>query len=153
MSIRKTFGLKSQCNDFEEQLISASDAPNKITQLENKLNSINKTIGTNITSDLDFQELLLEKVSNYCNDNKLILKELPQTHIYKNRDYNIETNMVVVEGSFIKLLKLVYMLEQEFKLGKVISVKFESEKDLITKKIRLSASIYFQNIKNNINEK
>lgn len=152
LSIKKTLNLRSQCHELEVQISDASFASEKIAKIEGRLKSLNELIGTNITSDLDFQELLLETVTGYCSSNHIILKELPRTHSFIDQEYLVETNVIVVEGSYIKLLKLIYMLEKQFKLCKIISVKFESEEDLLSKRIRLFATIYFQNIKNRTNE-
>lgn len=141
------------CIDLEEQLATAVDAPQRISQLEQKLADINGQIGSNISGNTDYQELLLEKVSRYCSKNRLVLKQLPQTHSYVHQDFKVETHKVVVEGSFHKLLKLIYAIENDFKLGKLVSVRFETEKDFVTKSISLTASIYFQNIKSIPHEK
>lgn len=146
LSIKKTFRLKSRCSDFKEKLTYAEHAPAQILQFEKKLKEIENIIGINI-KEFDFQELLYEKVSNYCQENGLILVEFPGTHSYEEQEYEVETNIVVVEGVFLKLLKLVYILEQKDNPGKVVSVKFATKMDYKTRKTRLNTSMYFQNIK------
>lgn len=151
LSIKKTVRLKSQCSDFREKLTFAEDAPVQILALEKRLAEIENLIGTNIR-EFDFQELLYEKVSNYCQEDGLILAGFPRTHSYREQEYEVETNIVIVEGMYLKLLKLLYTLEQKDRLGKVVSVKFATETDYRTRKTRLNTSIYFQNIKSNKDE-
>jgi len=148
-SIKKTLVLKSECSDMEQQLSMAENAPEKIAGIKNRIAEIETRIGSNQSMEVDFQDLLLEKVSGYCKLNNLVLKEFPQTHSFSQQDYLIETNTIVVEGGFIKLLKLVYSLENDFEIGKVVSVKFTTKEDFRSKQLCLSAIIYYQNIKMN----
>jgi len=134
---------------MEQQLSMAENAPEKIAGIKNRIAEIETRIGSNQSMEVDFQDLLLEKVSGYCKLNNLVLKEFPQTHSFSQQDYLIETNTIVVEGGFIKLLKLVYSLENDFEIGKVVSVKFSTKEDFRSKQLCLSAIIYYQNIKMN----
>ncbi len=136
------------CAEKKEILISVSNAPEKIQSIMNRLGTIEQSIGSNAKNDAGFQEKLLGKISSYCQEQKIILREFPQTHWYEQQDYTVETYTVVLEGSYIKLLKLLNMLESEH-YGKITSVKFESQKDYISNITKLTATIYLQNIKNN----
>lgn len=122
-------------------------APQRIVTLKTRLATLNKKIGNNIKSSIDYQEMLLEYVSNYCKENDLLLNKMEDTHSYINGDYVIQTNIFTVEGRFLKLLKLVYNLEQNNQSGKIISLDFYSKEDLIQKRKRLYVTVYFQNIK------
>lgn len=53
-----------------------------------------------------------------------------------------------MEGTFHKLLRLVYELEQKHRVGRIAGVKFFSEENRKTKELRLQAQIYVQNFKN-----
>jgi len=134
---------------MEQQLTLAENAPQKIAEIKNRISEIETRIGSNQSKEVDFQDMLLEKVSSYCKTNGLVLKEFPQTHCFSQQDYLIETNTIIVEGDFIKLLKLVYGLENDFEIGKVVSVKFLTNEDFRSKRLYLSAVIYYQNIKMN----
>lgn len=146
LSISNTFEARSECKTYEEQLKFIEDAPQKIAIIESQLAQIENRIGKNTVAQGDFQKLLLEKVSKYCQLNNLILREFPETNSFSRQEYLVETNVVVVEGPFIKLLKLVYELEQKSRIGKVVALQFSAKKDLKTNVLRLSATIYFQNI-------
>lgn len=152
VSIRRTLDLRSECNALENQLVQLDDAPQRIAFLQKRLKKIEEVIGSNHVNSLDFQEALLERASTYCQSSGLILREFPETHRYSDQNFEVETNRIVAEGTFVKLLLLVYNLEQTFPLGRIVSVKFSSKEDFRSHKIRLSAIIYFQNVKNLKNE-
>ncbi|MBI4646425.1 MAG: hypothetical protein HY738_07485 [Bacteroidia bacterium] len=146
VSIRRTITLRNECADYEKQLHLAQNAPQLIAILEQKLAELNCSVASSVADGANFQQILLDKVGKYCQDNAIVLKEFPGTHKYREQDYEVETNIIIVEGPFIKLLWLEYTLEHEFTAGRVASTKFYSEKDYKTNKIRLFASICFQNI-------
>lgn len=147
LALTRTFTLKKQCNNIEQQLIAIENAPQQIADYQVRLKMIESRIGSNISSDKNINQLLLEKVSHYCKTNYIKFYELPQAHTIINNEYIIETNKVVLEGSFIKLLKLFYQLEIEKRYGKIISANFESVKNLKTNRIQLYLTVYLQNIR------
>lgn len=146
VSIKSTFELANQCSICEEQLEFVKDAPLKIASLQKEIDVKEQILGHS-NAGVEFQEHLLKQVTEFCQQNQLILREYPQVHNYIQQEYNIETNEIIVEGPFIKLLKLLYALEQEYKLGKVVSAKFMSKKDFKTNQMKLTLTIYVQNIK------
>ncbi|MCK4661794.1 MAG: hypothetical protein KAT68_02930 [Bacteroidales bacterium] len=146
-AIKKTINTKKQNKEIEKQLIIINDAPAKIADYELQLKKIENIIGEKIILGQDVHELLLERVSKYCQDNRLILRELPMVHKFNQNDYTIETSVVVIEGTYLKLLKLLFALETEKIFGKITSANFKSYKDFKTRKIRLTLTIYIQNIK------
>ncbi len=101
---------------------------------------------------MDVQSAILEKTGHFCQQHQLTLKSFPKTHYYKDKDYLVMTNKLVVEGEFIKILKLIYLFEQKFQLGKIISVQFDKERDRKTKRMKLYGSLFIQNVKHVKNE-
>ncbi len=152
LSIRRTVKLGEICTNLEEQKESLQNAPSKIQKIGNELNNINAMIGKDMHVDMDVQSAILEKTGHYCQHQRLTLKSFPKTHYYKDKDYLVMTNKLVVEGEFIKILKLIYKFEQKFQLGKIISVQFEKERDRKTKRMKLYGSLFIQNVKHIKNE-
>ncbi|HET6243894.1 MAG: hypothetical protein H0V01_04410 [Bacteroidetes bacterium] len=147
LAIGKTVDLYFQCNELKEQLEFSNNASEQLNLLQKQMNEIDGVFESNSELNKNYQQGLLENISNYCNQTSVILREFPTQIILNERDFSVETNLVVVEGSFTNLLKLVYMLEQKNKTGKVSSLLFNSKKDYKTKQLTLTASIYIQNIK------
>ena len=146
LAFKKTIVLYSQCSDLKQQMQLASDAPQKAVLLEKQLKDIENLLGDQSSTGVDNQQLLLELITNYCEKENITLREFPKPLITSEKDYSIETNIFVVEGNFIKLLNLIYVLEQKRKVGKVASVHFQSKKNYKTKRLALTATIYLQNI-------
>jgi hypothetical protein len=152
LAIKKTVKYYRDCCAMELNLDMIVEAPQNINELNKKITQIDELISTGDTSEDDFRQTLLEKTGNFCVMNNITLKEFPASvHTIKN-DYQIETNTIVLEGTFISILKYIYMLEQKCKIGKVISADFSTKFDLSAKKNKLSCKIYLQNIKKQKNE-
>ena len=66
----------------------------------------------------------------------------------KNIDnvYNLETNVIEIEGSYTDMVRLIYEIEFIKNISKVTATYFIKQKDISTKKTRLTATIYLQNI-------
>lgn len=153
LSIKKTWTTYEDCKVSENQLQQAFNAPQKIERLEKKLISIDNIIGISRKDSNSLQESLLGIVSAYCQQNNITLKEFPKAISTREKDLLVETNVFVVQGGFAKLLKLVFQLEQKYKIGKLASVDFHSKKNMETKNTTLTETIYLRNIKKVRNEK
>jgi len=147
LAFRKTFDLRSQCSQMESELVIAATAPERIANLEMQLRSIEGVIGGQTDEGVDPQQQLLEFVTNYCEEQHITLQEYPQPISHQEDDYAVETNIFVVKGNFIKLLKMIYALEQEMRIGKVVAVEYKSKKNLRTKRLNLTATVYLQNVR------
>lgn len=149
VAIRKTVNAYSSYKENQEKVLNANSAPQKVAYYKKKLADIENIIKKQQGSGMDNQELLLSVVSDYCNENDLVLKDFPLPVIYTDKDYTIETSIFEIQGGFIKLLKLIYELEQKTVVGKVMCVNYEIKKNYKTKSFALTATIYLQNIKKN----
>lgn len=147
LSISDTLVLRTENNSMELQIETNQDAPEQIQFLKQKIGKLEQLIGSEISKDIDIHQLLLEMVTGYCQKNNIILKEFPQPFETEKNGYLTKTAKVVVEGDFVYLLKLVYHIEKNYKVGKVVSVDFKAEKELKTKIRKLQSTIYIQNIK------
>jgi len=151
-ALKNTFKLISDNSRLYEQLELIANAPEKMRTLQVKLNELDKQLGPFMYSDSLQQEYILELVSQFCAKNKLTLKEFPGSLIESKGDYDIETNVMKVSGRFQDLIKLVYNLEQELRIGKIASVDFETLKNRRTKRTYLLSTIYLQSIKKRSHE-
>ena len=147
LAFKKTFRLKRECKEIEARLEQSKNAPQQITIIKSKLEHIDQKVGGKSIDQINLEELIIENISSFCKQNMLVLKEYPGIHNYKQQDYITETCRLTVEGSFIKLLKLAYGIEQNFSYGKVSSLNFYTEKNYRTKRVELLLEIYVQNIK------
>jgi hypothetical protein len=142
MAFRNTINVCSGINSLEEQLKLADHAPQKVAGLQARLAGMDQVLGRSQS-----ESTLLGVVTDYCQKNNVALREFPKTIEKTQGEYQVETNFFVIEGGFIKLLELLYLLEQKNRVGKVASVNFSTKKDYKTKALNLTAIIYVQNVK------
>ncbi len=135
-AVKKTITVIAEHNDLSKKIELAANAPQQIVSIEAQLKQMEQLVVNE--KPLDFEQILLEQVSGFCQKNGLILIEFPRTKIYTNR--------IVLEGGFKKMVEFIYEAEQKYQIGKVVSVQFKRTKDMRSKRLYLYAYIYFQNI-------
>lgn len=143
-ALSNTVALRKDCNMLQQQLDSASGAPSRLLTLQLELQELEEMTSNNDTSTV-LHERLLGIVAAYCQQNNCVLRDFAAPVCYRQQEWLIETHPIVVEGTFVHLLKLVHELEQE-KVGKIVSVDFQSKRDNKTQAVSLTATIYVQNI-------
>lgn len=147
MALKNTIHAYREMKSLEVKSKLANDAPQKVAELNARLINMDYVLGRSQLLDTTAQQTLLGIVTDYCKNKGIILREFPKTVQKKQGEYLVETNSFIVEGSFIKILELLYLLEQKNRVGKVVSSSFVTGKDFKTKTINLTASIYIQNVK------
>ncbi|MFL5731301.1 MAG: hypothetical protein ACJ75J_17565 [Cytophagaceae bacterium] len=133
-------------NEMESRLRQAQNAPATIKKLEKELSRLNTHFQYYLADSVRNHEYILEVVSNFCHKNNVILKNLPKVISTQEKNFKVESSIVVAEGNYINLLKLLHELEQVSKIGRVSSVVFKSHLDSKTKRTMLTLTIYLQNI-------
>lgn len=141
-SISRTIHYSQANKSLKANIERAASAPAEITQLQTQLAKLQHSA----LKPYD-RERLLEVVTTFCRENGLLVKTFPQAKSNQQNDSEIVTNEIEVEGSYQSIVKLVYLLEQQEKLGSVSSLTFSIHKDRITRKISLHATIIFRNLK------
>ncbi|MCX6182463.1 MAG: hypothetical protein NT150_11090, partial [Bacteroidetes bacterium] len=123
------------------------NAPAEILKYQKELFKIEEIFGNNIDDEFKFQDTLLAFLTPFCDKNGLLLRSFPAPHKMVSGGLEVQTTVFVVESSFVKLLRLVYELEQKHKIGRIAGVKFVTEENKKTKELRLKAELYVQNFK------
>ncbi|MFH0894966.1 MAG: hypothetical protein V2A54_11085 [Bacteroidota bacterium] len=145
--IRKTASMYSDYNSQKNKLESVAGAPRQIDSMTAELRQIEQLISNKDTSEKDVRQKLMEDAGDYCNQQRIVLQEYPHSVFIKKQDYLVETNIVTLEGPFSTLLNFVYLLETGNRIGKVVSVDFQRKVEPMTKKEKLFARIYVQNLR------
>lgn len=151
--IRKTIDLYFVNQSLHTKITEGLNAPERKKNLEGRLEQFNNSLNRYLTDSTRKRENILSLVSEFCHKNQLILKEFPEPIIHYDKDFEIETNIVMVEGGYINLLKLVYELEQNQSIARPTSVNFEKKFDHKRKKDVLTLTMYLQNIRMTGHEK
>jgi hypothetical protein len=145
IAIHGTIAIRHDCKELTEQSKVAVNAPGQVEIIRNKLDEINQIAGGN---QFQATDPLLEFISNSGYSGVTSLVDYQPVHIFNHENYRVETRIAVFEGSFTSLLKFLYHLEKEFKSGKIISVKFQTEINFKTNRKRLLMTIYIQSLRN-----
>lgn len=144
LSLTKTFSCYTETKVLEEKLKAKETLPKRIKVLEAEFKDYSPS---NDSSDLENQqEELLNLVSNYCNQNSLLLKDFPKGIKGNESTYEICTQRFSIEGAFIPAIKLCNLLEKESKYGRVCSVNFLLQKDIKTGLESLLTTFYVQSV-------
>ena len=146
-AIRKTIDRRNLCDELKSNLELVQNAPQQIAGMQLQLEKLNSIIGRNDTLSKDNWQQILEITANYCKKHKIDLIEISDPLIIERGDYIIETNKLELEGPFIKINRFIYLLEQQYNIGHVISTEFKSRQDIRTKRVSLRTIIFLQNIK------
>jgi hypothetical protein len=146
LAISKSWELYTQNKELEEKINSSSSNYRGKEELEKKRQLLDHRISSFFVDSVSHQDYLLGTISTYCNQHHVLIKEIPAMSKYIEDDFEVGTYKVVLEGDFIPLLKMVYLLEQKNKMGRISSVLFSLKYDNKRKKEILSMILYIQNI-------
>jgi len=135
---------------FKQEIQAAKDAPKNIQKAKSELDSLSCLL--NNSDEGKFQEMILQKIAVYQENSDIVLKELPARHYYQENDFIVETNKIVLEGSFHSLIAIIHEMEKDFLFSKMAGISFETYKDNKKRKTKLQVAIYYQNIKTFNNE-
>jgi len=139
-SIRPTIKAYFLNKKYKQEIALAQIAPQEIIRYRNAI----ETANTNKASWE--KEELFEVVSNFSDQNGLIIKSLGEPEITLNGEHRIATHKIIVQGSFLNITQLIYELEQVKRVGNVASATYEIQKDRLKKKTALIATIYLQHL-------
>ncbi|MGB1217402.1 MAG: hypothetical protein ACPG5P_05975 [Saprospiraceae bacterium] len=142
VSWRPTFQAWKGSQKYKERLRVSQGAMNRIPILEKQL----KEWESLSIHEYD-RDLLIEKLSRFCKENDLLIRDFPSTDKDEQGGVLFYTNRIEVEGQFKDITRLIYMLEHRERLGTVVSTDFQKGKDRITKKNYLRGIITLRNIK------
>jgi len=146
LAIKKTLVLSAENKAQSLQLDSVKQGAIQINQIKTKLEKLKGQIGSQTSSNVDVHQEILNTCSKFCSNNNLLVREYPDKELIEVGNSKLEINKIVLEGSFHKALQLVYQCEKDKRLGRVVSVQFDKQKDVYAQKERLLTSIYLQNM-------
>lgn len=146
IAIKKTIDLQAENKQIENRLKQIEDAPYLLANYKNTLENLNNQLGYVGSKDKLSQDKILDIVESFCSQNNSFLSEYSKTILNNNKAFNIETNVIEIDGKYTDIVKLIYELEYKKNISKVNGVFFKKEKNRTTRKMRLTATIYLQNI-------
>ncbi len=149
LAFKETFKMRRECKQTEQRITQVITAPGQILNLEKKISVIDRSIRSDSIQEMNFHEVLLEKISDYCVKHDIDIIEYPPLHSYSWNEIILETNAIVLQGKFLDLLNMVYFTEQEASIGRISGVDFYTYYERARKKTYLRMKIYIQHILQN----
>jgi len=153
LAVKKTAAAYSEFNENKIRVEQAASAPLLAEQMEKELIVMDSKIASQNNHYENVDEALLSLITTYCQNHHAVLREFPETSYSEDGELSIETRQFRIGGNFFTLINLVYLLEQKYNLGKLVSVNYQLKKDFKTKEMQLTATIFLQNIKKKSHEK
>lgn len=149
LSISKTVQLYSDNKNLEASAIRATEAPEELARLKGSLRTLSGKLQQYTADSVTHQQEVMDIVSEFCHKNKLILRSIPIRTYAMEKDLEVETMEITVEGAYHNLLKLLYELEVKQKPGRISSSSFYSFRDHQRNKTILQLKLYIQTIQLN----
>ncbi len=147
-SYKRSFVLSiianEEINQQEFNLSRVKDSEINLQHLLYSISVLDRTIGKSNLKPDKIQQEILNALARHSKKYNVSLESIEETHTYKNVDFSILSNEVVLEGRFNNLTKMIYDLELNFDYARLINVEFYKKKILSTKKTKLYAKILFQ---------
>jgi hypothetical protein len=142
-SINTTIDLTAVKSDLINKLDIASTADKQIKRAYKEISILNSYIGKENSSVDDVQQAFLQFFNTESNG--LQIEQMDEVLNFKHPDFQINTHRIVVSGPYIETTKFIYNFEKEFKMAKLLSVQFESERNKMTNKTTLKTTLLIQN--------
>lgn len=142
----KTFELRRQSEKMAQDLEKLSEAPERIAMVKQQLDWLDLSVGFNDSLNFDQRDLFVY-LAGCASKNKVVVREIPDRHLYREREMMIETHFFKLEGAYINLLKVVFELEKNLKSYSIASVSFYRVQDKRTQKHELIMELFIQGIR------
>ncbi|HLN74520.1 MAG TPA: hypothetical protein VK205_14605 [Prolixibacteraceae bacterium] len=144
MAIKKTIVAFKNVRELNNNITSIEQKSLHKNQLLDQIGQLNNVLG--IGENKIQTESIFEELVNICKaiDNVRIVN-FPDIHQMEANGYKITTIFASFEGSYADLLTLVYQLERNKKIGRLVSVDFKKSKDLKKGSEFLNLTILLQN--------
>ncbi len=147
LSFSKTFQLKKQYQTLKKEQKLLTNVSEKLLTLKQE-NSYYDSIlkSKKISATNSFQNNLLQRVTTFADSTGISIVSFNNPHILQMDNATINTYSFTLNGNFTAIIRLIYELEQQFKLGKIISVHFKKKKNYRLSTNYLECEIILQRV-------
>lgn len=112
-----------------------------IESLKDDINNLERVIGSTTLKPEQIQQHILEFIAK----RNVQVIEMNPIHSVEKNGFNVYTCEVNVTGNYEQLIKLVYKVETEFKISKLINSTFYVKMNYSTQQKELYLKLLFQN--------
>ncbi len=127
------------------KLGTIKDAPIQLELLDKRYYEIGGAFRSGQNGN-NYEVLLLEKANALIKRSTLKITDLPKTEYFRKGGFVINTQQIVIQGSFVELLDFLYSIERDSTIGNISSVDFSRQKIGKSDLYKVKMKIYFQSI-------
>ena len=147
LSFSKTIELKKQHSKLKEEALLFENSTQKLLQLQKENQYYDSILKSKrISTDKSFQNNLLSTINSFADSTNIKVVSFQNPHVFRQESAEIITYSFTLRGTFNQITQLIYQLEQQFKLGKVISVNYLKKRDYRRRSNYLECTILLQRI-------
>ncbi len=147
LSFAKTIQLKKEVNELKKESAIFDNISQKLLKLKQQntyFDSILKSKKIIVTTS--FQNNLLTTINAVADTTQIAIVSFQQPHLFKIDGTATYTYSFTLKGSFHKITQLLYTLEQEYKLGNIVSVHYTKKKNYRRNSEYLECTVLLQHI-------
>lgn len=145
LAFSKTFELKNEITIKEQKIKWLKEKEKDLPFLKAKMDLIEKAYSNDTTS---VRDKLTASISEFADNNSCTVTEIPSNSSYLKDNLLIQTNTFTIKGQFHDLLRLIYLIETEYKISaKIMSARFYSIKEIQNKRKNLYLTLITQSFK------
>ena len=147
LSFSKTLNLKQQHATLKEEALLFENSSQKFLQLQKENQYYDSILKLKrISTDKSFQNNLLSTINVFADSTNIKIVSFENPHVFEQEGAEILTYSFVIQGNFNQITQLIYQLEQQFKLGKIISVNYLKKRNYRRRIDYLECTILLQRI-------
>lgn len=148
VAIKKTIEAKTTHTKLLNDVDLLRNATGKTKFLAEKNTYLDSILqSNNVSINNSFQQVLLQKITDFTTANTIELRAFNEPHIVKEKKSSIQTYSFEVEGDFSNLLQFVNYIEQQ-QLGELTSINFLRKKNYRTNRYYLTVTVFLRKIIN-----
>lgn len=148
ISVRSTIDTIKSYQELKKRSLEAGDLPSQCASLRKQIAELNHGYFENGSGYDEIHKNFLGKLGKLADIYHATLVEYPGQHNYKSSSVQVETHSAMLKGNFTDLLKILYELEVNERIGKLVSVEYFAETSRKTKIRSLFMHLYIQNYRN-----
>ena len=148
LNIRKTIALHRDYKTSEHELALSRNTASASKKLERRLNELNEVLGSKYECS-ELPEEIIRFTNKLSKNKSLILVDISETRTDENENMAVCSLTVSLSGPYNDLLKYIYRLETQHKIGRIGSIDFQVKKQKQSRKEELIVQIHIQNVEIN----
>lgn len=146
-SFSNTIALKKQYTKLKKEEELFSNVTQKLAKLKQQNRYYDSILKSKkISSESSFQNNLLRTITSFSDTTNIKIVAFNTPHIFKVDNTVFNTFSFTLKGGYGKITQLIYQLEQDYKLGKIISVHFKKKKNYRKNRYFLECTVWLQQI-------